>query len=232
MAMLSFEFELRPVPQCRLTKLAGRPMLGFNALSDGAALLAADAAALLPDGSMGWPEKKLQGPDLHLLTLFDDLASVLAIQVRPQPVPPLLGLGSALEMLTRYEALIQSSDDELDDPPEEVLAAGDHLVARSVYLPGDTRLLVLDRGATVELACEGQGIAVPRDALLGTLREALESFFVAMQRRVAEVAPLAGRPGYLPPAELARQGAQWQRRVEALMRRAGGEKFGPLQWPW
>jgi hypothetical protein len=232
MAMLFFDFELRPVPLCRLTKLAGRPMLGFNALSDGAALLTFDGAALLPDGSLGWPDKRLRGPDVHLLTFFDDLASVLAIQVRPQPVPELLGPGSALEVLSRYESLVAASDDELDDPPEEVLAAGDHLVARSVYLPGDTRLLVLDRGEAIELACEGQGFAVQRQQFLETIRLGLEGFFLAMQGRVDLVAPLAGRQGYLPPAELARQGAQWQRRIEALMRRAGGEKFAPLQWPW
>ena len=230
--MLSFEFELRPVPQCRLTKLAGRPMLGFNALSDGAAVLADANVKLLPDASLGWSEKKLAGPDVHLLTLFDDLASVLAIQVRAQPLPELLGDGTASEILARYESLVAATEDELDDPPDEVLAAGDHLVARSVYLPGDTRVLVLDRGSHVELACEGASMAVPRDEFLDVFRAAAERFFIAMRPRADLVIALQGRQGYLPPSELARQGAQWQRRVEALLRRAAGEKFAPLQWPW
>lgn len=230
--MLSFEFELRPPELCRLTKLAGRPMLGFNALSDGAAVLREGEVSLLPDSSLGWPDKTLPGPDLHLLTLFDDLASVLAIQVKPQPMPELLGEGTAVELLERYEQLLQASDEELDDPPEEVLAAGDHLVARSVYLPGDTRLLVLDRQTYVELACEGNGIKVERSEFMAVVREAMERFFGIMRTRVELVTPLAGRQGYLPPQELARQGAQWQRRVEALMRRAAGEKFAPLAWPW
>ena len=230
--MLSFEFELRPVPQCRLTKLAGRPMLGFNALSDGAAVLTDTAGKLLPDASLGWPEKKLAGPDVHLLTLFDDLASVLAIQVRAQPLPELLGGGSAAEILARYEAMVGATDDEMDDPPDEVLAAGDHLVARSVYLPGDTRVLVLDRGETVELACEDAAFSVPRAEFLDVVRGAAERFFLAMRPRADQVVALQGRQGYLPPSELARQGAQWQRRVEALLRRAAGEKFAPLQWPW
>jgi hypothetical protein len=230
--MLQFDFEFRPPAACRLTKLAGRPMLGFNALSDGALCLAQENIPLLPDISLGWPEKQITGPDLHLLSLFDDLASVLAIQVRPQPLPHLLGDGSALEILARFEDLVAATDDEVDDPPQEVLAAGDHLVARSVYLPGDTRLLVLDREGRIDLACEGAGISAPREDFLELIAASAERFFGTMHGRVAEVLPLARREGYLPPSELARQGAQWQRRVEALLKRAAGEKFAPLAWPW
>lgn len=230
--MLSFEFELRPLALCRPTKLAGRPMLGFNAISDGALELRADADALLPNGSIGWPEKRVDGPDVHLLSFLDDLASVLAIQVRPVPMPELLGNGSAVELLARYYALVRASDEELEDPPEEVLAAGDHLVARSVYLPGDTRLLVLDRGGDIELASETVGAAVPRQAFTETILEAAERFFVQMHARANAAEVLAERPGYLPPEELLRQGAQWQRRIEALLRRFAGEKFAPLAWPW
>jgi len=230
--MLSFEFELRPLAQCRPTKLAGRPMLGFNALSDGAVVLGDGKVALLPNGSLGWPEKRLRGPDVHLLTLFDDLASVLALQVRPSPVPALLGSGTAVELLARYDALLRATDDGHDDPPEEVLAAGDHLVARSVYLPGDTRVLVLDRGERIELACEGRGLQFERLGFTDALHEAAERFFVSMHRRAEAAESLGARPGYLPPAELCRQGAQWQRRIEALLRRFAGEKFAPLSWPW
>ena len=230
--MLRFEFELRPVELCRLTKLAGRPMLGFNALSDGAARLRTEASDLLPSDSLGWAGKTLAGPDVHLLTLFDDLGSVLAIQVRPQPMPEILGEGSALDILRRYDELLAASDDELDDPPDEVLAAGDHLVARSVYLPGDTRLLVLDRDGHIELACEGQELRLARGEFLEVVRLNAERFFAQMRERVEQVTPLEGRQGYLPPEELARQGVQWQRRVEALLRRSAGEKFAPLAWPW
>ena len=75
-------------------------------------------------------------------------------------------------------------------------------------------------------------VSVPRAEFLAGVRHVAERFFVAMRARVEDVAPLAGRQGYLPPAELARQGAQWQRRVEALLKRAAGESFAPLKWTW
>jgi hypothetical protein len=53
-----------------------------------------------------------------------------------------------------------------------------------------------------------------------------------MRQRAEAVEPLARHPGFVPPTELARQGQQWQRRVEALLRRSAGDKFAPLVWPW
>jgi hypothetical protein len=230
--MVRIEFELRPPEVCRLTKMSGRLVLGFNALSDGAMELWQGGQRILHDYSAGWLGKALQGPDAHLLTFLDDLASVLAIQVRPTPVPNVLGPGSALDLLTRYDSLLAAEDEDLDDVPEELLSAGDFLVARSVYLPGDTRLLVLDRGERVELACEGVGAWASREDFLTELRSVAQRFFLEMRERSAQVNALEGHPGYVSPDELVRQGAQWQRRVEALLRRSTGEKFAPLAWPW
>ncbi len=99
--MVRVDFELRPPEVCRLTKVAGRLVLGFNALSDGALALGGDDGPLLQDVSAGWLGKSLVGPDVHLLSFLDDVSSVLAIQVRAEPAPALLGEGSALELIQR-----------------------------------------------------------------------------------------------------------------------------------
>lgn len=207
-------------------------MLGLNALSDGALALQTDDGPLLTDISAGWNGKVLPGPDLHLLSFLDDVASVMAIQVRPTNPPVLAGRGTALDLLERYEGLVAAENEEVDDLPGEVLAVGDYLVARSVYLPGDTRLLVMDRGDHVELACEGAAGFAGRDEFLNELRECTERFFLEMRSRTENVSSLAQHPGFVPAPELLRQGQQWQRRVEALLLRSVGEKFAPLVWPW
>jgi hypothetical protein len=84
----------------------------------------------------------------------------------------------------------------------------------------------------VELACEGAGGFAGRDEFLGELRQAAERFFGSMRHRAEAVSGLVQHPGYVPPAELLRQGQQWQRRIEALLKRSLGEKFAPLAWPW
>jgi hypothetical protein len=232
--MLTLDYELRPLPACRPTKMAGKLVLGFAALSDGAVSVAGPGGPLLPNASVGWPRKRLAAPDTHVLTFLDDLCSVLAIQTRPQPVPTLLGEGHAGALLDRLAALLAAEDDagDVEAMPEDVLAAGDYLVARSVYLPGDTRLLVLDRGEAIELACEGLEGAAPRGAFLEELRGLSERFFVQMTSRAESASQLQALPGALAPVEVARQGQQWQRRVEALLKRSVGEKFDPLVWAW
>jgi hypothetical protein len=228
MASIELSYQLRPTDACRPTKVAGRLALGLTALSDGAIAMTSNLFGLLPE-SRGWPQRQLQGSDVHLLTFFDDLVSVLAIQTRHVQVPEALGAGNASQILQRYESMLAAED---EDVPEDVLAAGDFLVARSVYLPGDVRLLVLDRIEQFELACEDRGIDVPRQEFLDMCRSVLEHFFKEMRTRADSAESLSDLPGYQPPNELVRQGQQWQRRIEALLKRASGEKFAPMLWPW
>lgn len=229
--MVDLAYELRPLAACRLTRVAGRPLLGFHALSDGTFQLHGPSFPLLPSGP-GWAGRSLPGTDLHLLGLLDDLTSALAIQLRRPPIPELLGQGTAAEMLARYEAAVGAEGDEFDDVAQEVLLAGDFLVARSVYLPGDGRLLVVDRGETIEFACETHGAEAARGEFLFQLRAFADHFFLHMHARASELAAMGPLEKVMSPEQLALQGSQWQRRIEALLRRCIGQEFEQLTWPW
>ena len=127
-----------------MTKMGGRLALGFGALSDGVLLSRATAASRFFRRAhrLAREDPDRPGhPPAHPLRRFGLRPGH---SNPPLPVPALLGTGSALAILERYERLVEAGEEELEDIPEHVLAAGDFLVARSVYLPGDCRLLVLD----------------------------------------------------------------------------------------
>ena len=95
----------------------------------------------------------------------------------------------------------------------------------------DTKAVGFKRQCQYRLAMLRAEAAESRADQLEAIR-ALEQFFQAMHQRVDLAPSLGDHPGAVALDDLRRQGQQWHRRLEALVRRSAGEKFARLAWPW